>query len=148
MKRDGRTCSFCGSSIAVVCCLLLINAAALEQPQSQPDGARIPSTNRQRTAVPPVDFLKLFNASLQALVAKTAPAVVQVLATGYGPVESHEGKTAVIGRQQVTGSGVIIDPDGYIITNAHVIEGARRIAVVLTLPEQDGGAKGVPAKTD
>lgn len=92
--------------------------------------------------------MKLFNTSLQALVAKTAPAVVQVLATGYGPVESQEGKAAVIGRQQVRGSGVIVDPDGYIITNAHVIQGARRISVVLTLPNQDGDAHGAPARTD
>ena len=30
-----------------------------------------------------------------------------------------------------TGSGTIIDPKGYILTNNHVIKGARKIAVTL-----------------
>jgi serine protease Do len=37
----------------------------------------------------------------------------------------------VIGRQRSIGSGAIIDPDGYIITNAHVVAGATHIQVVL-----------------
>lgn len=60
--------------------------------------------------------------------------VVQVLVTGYGPVDerSRGGETGlVIGRQRSIGSGAIIDPDGYIITNAHVVAGARHIQVVL-----------------
>jgi S1-C subfamily serine protease len=32
-------------------------------------------------------------------------------------------------------SGVILDPSGYIITNAHAIKGAWRIRVILTKPE-------------
>jgi len=33
--------------------------------------------------------------------------------------------------------GVIVDPDGYIITNAHVVEGAQRIRVILPSPPAD-----------
>ncbi len=59
--------------------------------------------------------------------------MVQVLVTGYGPVEdSGRGDTdVVIGRQRSMGSGVIIDPDGFIITNAHVVSGAQRVQVVV-----------------
>ena len=60
--------------------------------------------------------------------------VVQVLVTGYGPVDERTrgGETGlVIGRQRSIGSGAIIDPDGYIITNAHVVAGAKHIQIVL-----------------
>ena len=76
------------------------------------------------------DPLREFNSSVRSLVKQVTPSVVQILVTGYGPVESSRGTTSmVIGRQQSLGSGVIIDPDGYIVTNAHVIRGAHRVQV-------------------
>lgn len=37
----------------------------------------------------------------------------------------------VVGMQQKIGSGVIIDPNGYIVTNAHVIGGAQHVRVLV-----------------
>src|SRR6476661_8182921 len=84
------------------------------------------------------DTLHQLNSSVRALVKRVTPSVVQVLVTGFGPVESSRGTTGlVLGRQQVIGSGVIIDPDGYIVTNAHVIRGAHRVQVNIPAASND-----------
>ncbi len=41
---------------------------------------------------------------------------------------------ALIVRQHTIGAGIIVHPDGYIMTNAHVVSGAHRIRVVLSAP--------------
>jgi serine protease Do len=63
------------------------------------------------------------------------PAVVQIIATGYTPLQQGDAPgTGLLTRRSGVGSGVIMDPDGYIITNLHVIEGAGRIRVRLPIP--------------
>ena len=79
------------------------------------------------------DALHQLSASVEELVRRVSPSVVQVLATGYGATQGGDsGETAlVIGRLRSIGSGVIVDPEGYILTNAHVIKGAQRVQVML-----------------
>ncbi len=82
------------------------------------------------------------NGALQSLAAKVSPAVVQILVTGYGPLrEQDRSQTAFIVRQHAVGSGVVVDSNGYIMTNAHVVEGAQRIQVALPLPMGDSGGQ-------
>src|SRR5437867_6110020 len=85
------------------------------------------------------DELRKLNQSVDALIKKVSPSVVQILVTGYGPLEEGErGSTnAVIGRQRAIGSGFIIDSGGYIMTNAHVVNGAQRVQVVLPASNVD-----------
>jgi len=86
------------------------------------------------------DALRKLNESVDALIKKVSPSVVQILVTGYGPLEEgeHGNTTAVIGRQRAIGSGFVIDPSGYIVTNAHVVKGAQRVQVVLQPANVDG----------
>ena len=74
--------------------------------------------------------LDQLSSSVQALAARVSPSVVQVLVTGYEP-RKEGGGMAEVSRQRGLGSGVIVDPDGYIVTNAHAVEGAGRIRVRL-----------------
>jgi S1-C subfamily serine protease len=61
------------------------------------------------------------NSAVQEAVAQVSPAVVTVV--------NYVGRGA-----QGSGSGVIISPDGYIVTNNHVVEGFQRLEVIY----QDG----------
>jgi len=73
--------------------------------------------------------LAALDAQLDALSRQVAPSVVQVVATGYAP-----SAAALLARGQATGSGVIVDPDGWVVTNAHVVENARSVRVDLLQP--------------
>jgi len=93
------------------------------------------------------DELRKMNESVDALIRKVSPSVVQILVTGYGQLEESEhGATGVvIGRQRAIGSGFVVDPSGYIITNAHVVNGAQRVQVVLASGNSDGSVDSILA---
>jgi len=87
---------------------------------------------------PLAPVLQNFNAAISDLAATVRPSVVQVLVSGYKPVPDGAGGSAV-GRFQGAGSGVVLHADGYIVTNAHVIDGADRVRVALPAPLPAGG---------
>ena len=97
-----------------------------------PESARLP------------DALHQLNESIERLVQRVSPSVVQILVTGYGSTEERDrGQTdLVIGRERAIGSGAIVDPEGYIVTNAHVVNGAQKIEVVVPPAAVAGAAPG------
>ena len=105
--------------------------------------AALPNTARAQQSGD--NTLRKLNESVDALIKKVSPSVVQILVTGYGPVESsdHSNTASVIGRQRAIGSGFVIDPEGYIITNAHVVAGAQRVQVVVPEGSPDGSLQAI-----
>ena len=86
------------------------------------------------SAKPKLDAIHEMSEAFEGLVRRVSPAVVEVLVTGYGTGEEDEepGAPSSVGRERSLGSGVIIDPDGYIVTNYHVVKGADRVRIVFT----------------
>ncbi len=79
--------------------------------------------------------------AIESLVHDVSPSIVQVLVTGIGPVPGP-GRTLAVAHEQVIGSGVIVDSAGFIITNAHVVAGAQRVAVLMTPSRTAAGVRG------
>jgi serine protease Do len=84
--------------------------------------------------------LAAFSDALEALAVQVGPSVVQINVSGYTVAQSAStGGDTLLEHQRGTGSGVILDPSGYIITNYHVVESARRVQVVLPPAGGTGG---------
>ncbi len=169
MRLDISTCSRTNRWIRAICrisavtlaltpCLWSVQIAAQENSNPAPATPAEPAKNgqekngqekngqekmqpRQDESATAMAALAQLNNALEGLAAKVSPAVVQILVTGYGPLHAdNRTQTALIVRQHAVGSGVIVDPAGYIMTNAHVVEGAQRIRVALPLPGDSGRA--------
>src|SRR5579862_3542631 len=131
--------------ISMNCCaafIWLFAAASLfaQSPNSAPPDAQTqnqtsPPPTSQTISPPAINranLLAQFNDSLEDLTSRVSPSIVQVQVTGYRSIEAKdESETSLIGRERSLGSGVIVDADGYIVTNAHVVKGAQRIRVVV-----------------
>lgn len=100
-----------------------------------------PNSKTSLSGVPPAEHpqvLQQMDTAIEELTSRISPAVVQILVTGYGVLEeSTRGQTALVAREHAIGSGVIVDSSGYIVTNAHVVEGAQRIHVALSTAMDD-----------
>ena len=73
-----------------------------------------------------------FSSAIEELASGASGAVVHITAQTRALVgDADSRRTGFVASQQSTGSGVVIDPEGYVVTNAHVIEGARHIDISL-----------------
>ena len=77
--------------------------------------------------------LRWLSQSLQRLVDQISPAVVQISAEGLGGRGDDAGSR--LKSERGGGSGVVVDPEGYIVTNAHVVGSSAHIQVLL--PERN-----------
>src|SRR3989454_390130 len=84
-----------------------------------------------------VDPLQQLSTTMELLAKRVSPSVVQIFSTGYNlDTDREHNNTDLFSRRSSLGSGIIIASDGWIVTNAHVVQGSRRIRVRLS--QEDG----------
>jgi S1-C subfamily serine protease len=71
---------------------------------------------------------------LESLVTRARRSVVQVVATTYG-ITPGDGLQHV---ERLVGAGVVVDAEGYILTGAQIVAGARRVEVVVADADATG----------
>src|SRR5688572_13964613 len=75
--------------------------------------------------------LDAYSRTITAVADEASPSVVRIDVEGPPPVNPKGGRPGR--REQATGSGsgFVFTPDGYVLTNSHVVSGARRISVTM-----------------
>ena len=89
---------------------------------ASPDGE--PLSEAEAEAV-----LDAYSQAVVAVAEKVGPTVVNIAAVRQGTARTPRGPVPF--EAPGTGSGVIIAPDGYVLTNSHVVRGAGRLEVTL-----------------
>jgi serine protease Do len=107
---------------------------AVYQAVSQEQSSSLPAANQEVEILPAsserqslvVSSIEVETAVTQA-VQNTGPAVVTVV----GTIPGQRTRFGMTSESTVSGSGVFISADGYILTNNHVIEDAQTITIIL-----------------
>ena len=82
-------------------------------------------------------WLDSYSEAVTALAERVTPSVVNVGVTREVRVPRGGGRSF---QMQGGGSGVIIAPDGYVLTNNHVVAGSRETTVTLADDRESAGA--------
>jgi serine protease Do len=126
--------------------LALVVVAVAAMAGFSPAQTEQPTQSAQAAKLLKSDPLHVFSESVQQLSSKVTKSVVQILTTGFGlSTDDDKTDTAYLEPQRGIGAGVILSSDGLIVTNAHVIQGARKIRVRLQgLDKQEAAELAAP----
>jgi serine protease Do len=103
------------------------------------NGAAALNATAQSPTARKLATLEALSDSFAQIAERVGPAVVQIFVSGYGVSPDQPN---VLSKGSGIASGVLIDPSGFIVTNAHVVAGARRIQVLLASKEAAPGQQG------
>jgi serine protease Do len=75
------------------------------------------------------------SSTVEATAQLANPAVVEIITTSYAAGDGAVARAAdLVARRRGSGSGVMVDPEGSVITNAHVVASAQRLRVEVPVP--------------
>jgi len=114
-----------GLMVASLCAPLAIAQGIVDKPVEK-NAPAIP--NPQKT-----DVLRQLSTSFEEISQRSGRAVVQIFARSYVTTEDSDKGSELLTAQNSSGSGIIMSPDGYILTNAHVVKGAHSLRVQLNV---------------
>jgi serine protease Do len=142
-RTEASWTKFRGSFVKVAMVLLSFSQTAVAQ---QPSASAPAASHGSRAA----SVLNGLTDDLQNLSHAVEPSVVKIYATGLAPVSEDNQQTSFLAQQRSVGSGAIMDARGYILTNAHVVQHARSLSVLVSdvsgaAPPSDGNRSEPPS---
>jgi S1-C subfamily serine protease len=90
------------------------------------NAARVPEAESMKDQ----ELLDAYSRTVTSVAEQVSPSVVKVEVQGAPPPE-RRGRGPRPEPGMGSGSGLVVTPDGYVLTNSHVVNGAKRISVVL-----------------
>lgn len=125
IKRSTILAFVCGASLATTATVLIRTAPPAQAQARPPEFSRTVSSNAGEN----LPGLKELDEIMADLAEFAAPAVVHITSENSGTKSDDFGRR--IGAMAGQGSGVVFRPDGYIITNDHVVGGFEKVTVIL-----------------
>jgi S1-C subfamily serine protease len=78
------------------------------------------------------ELLDSYSRTVTTVAEQVSPSVVKIEVSGVKPAEGRPGPRRGPDEASGSGSGFVMTPDGYVLTNSHVVSGAQRIAVLFS----------------
>src|SRR5258707_13184221 len=96
---------------------------------------------------PKISMRELSNA-FEGVTTHVSRAVVKIEVSSYGVRNSGSSNVSLVTRQRGSGSGIVVDPTGFIITNSHVVEGALHVNVIFPRSALPAAGAKMPAAVE